>query len=534
MHPRRRGIYSTPRHPAAAGGLAVRCGRNPSCAKHGPIVESQRVSSQPFKERSSELAAATVEPEAATPAIVCDEPASAPRSGTLSRPLLEGPIRSAVFWLSLPILGEQILNAAIAWNDTFLAGRISAPATGAVGFASYVSWLMTMLFAMVSIGATAIVSRAIGAGNQREASHATNQAFVLAMLVGITGTVVISLIAPGFAYLLNLRGETAAIAVQYLRIDAIGYAGASMSFALAACLRGAGDTRTPLKILGAVNVMNFAFSWVLTFGIGPWSGIGVAGIAWGTTIARWLGAIGFAVLLQRRGLAVRLAPNQMSPDRTMIWRMIRVGAPASLDGLLSFSGHFIFMSIVNRVPSEFPTEVIYAAHIVGIRIESLSYLPANAYMHAASTLVGQNLGAHQPGRARLATNEAVKQTLVMMILATAALFFGAEAMYRLLSSDPDVWRCGVPALKALALFQIVLGPLIVYIGALRGAGDTRVPILITFAGMAFLRIPGALIGGFVLKWGLLGAWLGMFADLTVRSVLMWLRFRSGKWEKIRV
>lgn len=486
------------------------------------------------KEKSAELAAATVEPEAATPAIVCDEPASAPLSDTLSRPLLEGPIRPAVFWLSLPILGEQVLNAAIAWNDTFLAGRISASATGAVGFASYVSWLMTMLFAMVSIGATAIVSRAIGAKSDREASHATNQAFVLALFVGAAGTVVISLIAPGFAHLLNLHGETAAIAVQYLRIDAIGYAGASMSFALAACLRGAGDTRTPLKILGAVNVMNFAFSWMLTFGIGSWPGIGVSGIAWGTTAARWAGALGFVYLLQRQGKAVRLAAAHMQPDRSMIWRMVRVGAPASLDGLLSFSGHFVFMSIVNRVPSEFPTEVIYAAHIVGIRIESLSYLPANAYMHAASTMVGQNLGAGQPDRARLATHECVRQTLVLMLASAAVLYFGAAWMYRFLSSDPDVVRCGVPALQALAFFQFVLGPLIVFIGALRGAGDTRVPILITFAGMAFLRIPGALFGGFVLKWGLLGAWLGMFADLTVRSVLMWLRFRSGRWQRIRV
>ena len=113
-------------------------------------------------EEHSEFSAAAVEPEVATPAAISDEPMTVDRADRMARPLLEGPIRSAVFWLSLPILGEQLLNAAIAWNDTFLAGRISSLATGAVGFASYVSWLMTMLFAMVSIGATAIVSRAIG------------------------------------------------------------------------------------------------------------------------------------------------------------------------------------------------------------------------------------------------------------------------------------------------------------------------------------------------------------------------------------
>ncbi len=489
------------------------------------------------------------------PAGVAAEPVSAD-AGELSRPLLEGPIRSTVFWLALPILGEQVLNAAIAWNDTFLAGRISASATGAVGFASYVSWLMTMLFAMVSVGSTAIVSRAIGARREEEATQATNQAFVLSVVVGLAGTALVWLVAPGFVYLLNLRGETAALAVTYLRIDAMGYIGASMSFALAACLRGAGDTRTPLNVLGVVNVLNLILSWILTFGIGSWPGLGVAGIAWGTVLARWIGAMGFVVLLQRRSTStgsrthisdrrrtpkgsratqvLHLSAARMRPDGQMIRRMLRVGAPASLDGLLSFSGHFVFMSIVNRVPSAFPVEVMYAAHIIGIRIESLSYLPANAYMHAASTLVGQNLGADQKERARHCANEAVKQTMVMMCASAMALYFGAEWMYRLLSTNPEVWACGVPALKALAIFQFVLGPLIVYIGALRGAGDTRVPILITFAGMAFVRIPGALFGGFVLQWGLLGAWLGMFADLTVRAALIIWRFRSGRWEKIKV
>lgn len=483
------------------------------------------------------------------PATVAPEPVTADAPAKPSRPLLEGPIRSAVFWLALPILGEQVLNAAIAWNDTFLAGRISAMATGAVGFASYVSWLMTMLFAMVSVGATAIVSRAIGGRRGDEASQATNQAFVMSVVVGAAGTLLVWLIAPTFVSLLNLRGDAAALAVTYLRIDAVGYVGASMSFALAACLRGAGDTRTPLKVLGVVNVLNLILSWVLTFGIGPWPGLGVAGIAWGTVLARWIGALGFVGLLQRRSApadsqthsdgrdgysVLHLSASRMRPDRPMLWRMIRVGAPATLDGLLSFSGHFVFMSIVNRVPSAFPVEVMYAAHIIGIRIESLSYLPANAYMHAASTLVGQNLGAEQPDRARRCANDAVRQTMVMMCASAMVLYFGAEMMYRLLSTSPDVWACGVPALKVLAFFQFVLGPLIVLIGALRGAGDTRVPILITFAGMALVRIPGALFGGFVLQWGLLGAWLGMFADLTVRAVLMIWRFRSGRWAKIKV
>ena len=461
-----------------------------------------------------------------------DDPASPGRIGDPR--ILEGPIRSAVFWLGLPILGEQMLNACVTWNDAFLAGRISAEATGAVGFAGYIGWLMTMLFWLVGIGATAIISRAIGAKDLSEARRTTNQAFVMAAGLGLTGTVFVFVAAPGFALLLNMKGNAATIATDYMRIDAIGMVGASISFVMAACLRGAGDTRTPLIILGGVNVVNLILSWLLTFGIGPIEGIGVNGIAIGTACSRWLGAFWILFLMGRSSHSLRLQLGNMRPERGLIGRMLRVGVPAAADGMITFSGHFVFMTIVSRVPTEFPVAAVFAAHIVGIRIESLSYLPANAYQYAASTLVGQNLGARQPDRARRAAHEAVLQAAVILTGSGLLYFFGAEWLYRLLSKDPDVWRCGVPALTAMAFFQLALAPLIVYLGALRGAGDTRVPMYYTVFGMAAVRLPVALFGGFVLEWGLLGAWLGMFADLTIRAILVGRRFRSGRWERIKV
>ena len=224
----------------------------------------------------------------------------------------------------------------------------------------------------------------------------------------------------------------------------------------------------------------------------------------------------------------------MRPDRALLYRILAVGIPAAADGTLSFTGHLIFMTIVTRIPSVFPTEILYAAHIVGIRVESLSYLPATAWSVAASAMVGQNLGAGQPDRARDAAHEAVRQAVMLLALTGLLYFFAAQPLYRLLSNDPEVWRCGVPALKGLACFQIPLAILIVYLGSLRGAGDTRTPMFITAAGMALVRIPVAALGGIVLKGGLLGAWSGMFADITVRAWLLAWRFRRGNWQKVRV
>jgi len=465
--------------------------------------------------------------------------------------LLQGPIRSAVFWLALPVLGEQALNACVTWNDTFIAGRISAEATSAVGLASYVSWFMSMLAWLVDTGATAIVARAVGGGRLDEARRTTNQAFVLALILGASGTTLIMLTAPSIAALLNLPPDCAGIAATFMRIDVIGYVGGAVSFSLASCLRGAGDTRTPLLILGGVNVVNIVFTWLLAFGLGPIPALGTNGIAWGTVIARLSGGIWILYLLQGRARRpsassahpapanhpksyLRLSRSLLRPDRELLVRILSIGVPAAADGALAFTGHFIFTTIVTRVPTAFSTTVIYAAHVIGIRIESLSYLPANAWSVAAAAIVGQNFGARQPERARQAANEAVRQAVMMLACMGVLYFFAARPLYQLLSNDPQVWDCGVPALKGLACFQIPLAVLIVYLGALRGAGDTRVPMLITAAGMGLLRIPFAAFGGFVLRGGLLGAWMGMFADLTVRAILVTWRFRQGGWKKVRV
>ena len=455
-------------------------------------------------------------------------------SNTRQNRILDGPIRFTVLWLALPVLGEQLLNACVTWNDAFLAGRISAAATGAIGLAGYVGWLMTMLFGLVSIGATAIVARTVGAKDPAAAGQATNQSFTLAIVMGLAGTVFVFSAAPLFARLQNMHGQTATIAIDYMRIDGLGFTGAAVSFVLAACLRGAGDTRTPMVILGAVNILNLIISWALTFGLGPIPGIGVNGIAWGTAIARWLGACWvFGMLVQgRQGL--RLRPALMAPSRDMIRRILSVGIPAAVDGILLFTGHFIYMAIINRVPTELPRDVIFAAHIVGIRIVSLSYMPATAWALAAATMVGQNLGAGHNQRAQRAGHEALLQTTILLGASSLLYSFGAEVLYRFLSNDPRVWVCGTPALMCMAFFQLCLAPLRVYGGALRGAGETRVPLIVNTLCLGLIRIPVGALGGIYFAGGLLGAWVGIYLDLAVRSVLMMWYYRTGRWQQVKV
>jgi len=460
-----------------------------------------------------------------------------------------GSLRRRVLILAMPVLGEQVLNTFVAWNDTYLAGHLNVSATAAVGFSAYVSWLIAMLFGLVGTGATAIVARAIGAGDRDEARRATNQAIVLSMFMGLMATACIPLAAPYLAGWFHPSAETHRDATRFMRIESIAYLIESFTFIAAACLRGAGDTRTPMLVLGVVNIVNMIVSWFCAFStaaVPSWMrsmgvesiglGLGCDGIAWGTATARFAGGFIMLAVMLRGRANLQIVRAYLRPVPGMLKRIIRIGGPAAIDGALMWCCHLVFLRIIARSGEAIgvSTDTMVAAHIVGVRIESLSYLPALAWSTAAATLVGQYLGAGRPAQSTRSGHEAAKQAALVLSFMTLVYLIFPTQCYGFLTGDAEVVRVGAPALRIQALIQPALGLLIVYMGSLRGAGDTAFPMIITAIGLIGLRIPLSYLGGVVLRGGLVGAWVGMNVDLLVRAGLMTLRFRSGKWATKRV
>jgi putative MATE family efflux protein len=454
--------------------------------------------------------------------------------GDDSRPHFQLSIRSAVFWLALPVLGEQFLNLIVGLVDTFLAGGISKEATAAVGLAAYVGWLVSMLFGLVGTGTTALVSRATGAHDPESAKHFTNQSMIMACGMGVLGFFFIYVLAPTFATSLGMRAETARLFVQYQRIDAIGMVLASVTLIGAAAMRGSGDTRTPMLIMALVNAVNIIVSFALVGGWFMWAPLGVVGIAWGTVVARCTGGIIMWLTLSRRRGPVALDRRHLRVRVSSILRILRIGLPAAAESLVVWTGHFIFMMLVYRLDTGDAATAYFAAHTVGIRVESLSYMPAFAWSVAAATLVGQSLGAGKPDQAQRMGHEAAKQGVLLVACMGVAYFFFAEALFRFFTSDPAVQQIGVPALRFLAFFQPCLAVTIIYFGSLRGAGDTRFPLLFSLLGIFFVRVPLAYLFGIHWQMGLLGTWMGMAADLTVRALLGFVRFVHGGWRSVKI
>jgi putative MATE family efflux protein len=401
--------------------------------------------------------------------------------------------------------------------------------------AGYLAWLITCFTVFVTVGSTALVARFVGARDGAAAVHATNQSITLAAAFGLLGTVGGLAAVEGLVRLLGLKGDAAELGASYLRPIFALLAFQVIEQAGIACLIGAGDTRTGLFVRGGVALVNLPLAW------GLFHVIGFQGIALGTAISHTLGAVAVLIVLARGRAGLRLHLRQLWPDWGLQWRLLRVSVPAGTDSMSVGVCQLWFLTLVNDLG-----DVAAAAHGIALRWEAPGYQSGLAFGTAAMALVGQNLGAGRPDRAARSGWTAFALGVGVMTLMGVIFFAFAAPMFRLFAPSEEqrqVVEIGVPVLRLVAFAMPALACTIVVTYALRGAGDTRVPVLFTWVGFLGVRIPLAYwltrplveLGPFG-TWpgGLFGAWVAMFADLYVRGALILWRFASGRWKRVRV
>jgi putative MATE family efflux protein len=440
-----------------------------------------------------------------------------------------------VLLLAAPVLLQQFLILTVSLSDRFLAGAFEKEAAylAAQTTANYLGWLLTSYTYLVGVGSTALVARFVGARDRDGAIHVTNQSLLLAVCLGLLGSLAGLTGTRPLLWLLQLQDQTAELAAAYLQPMFLLLAFQVIEAAGIACLVGAGDTRTGLYVLGGVAVLNLPLAWSFFLGVGPLPGMGFAGIALGTAVGHLLGALAVLVVLWygRAGLQLRLP--LLRPNFRLLWRLLRISVPAAVNSLSGVVGQLWFLSIVNRLGDE-----ASSAHGIALSWEGLGYLSGGAFGVAAMTLVGQNLGARRPDQAARSGWTAFGLGCGLMCLMGALFFVLAPWMFLLFCPQPEkhgVIVAGVPVLRLVAFAMPALACSIIFTSALNGAGDTRVPMLFTWVGFLGVRIPLAyLFTSPAVGLGLFGAWLAMFADLLVRGSFFLYRFAGGRWKSVEV
>ena len=450
------------------------------------------------------------------------------------------PMWRLVLTLAWPVLLQQLLILTVSLSDRFLAGRFQKveeatkiASQSAQTTASYLAWVISNYTILVSVGSVALVARFVGAGDRKEAIAVTHQSLLLAVALGVLGTAVGVPLLPALMDALQLHGSAADQAVAYLRPLFWLLAFQMIESAGIACLIGAGDTRTGLWVLGGIAVVNVPLAWLFFHGLGPLPGMGFAGIALGTGISHLLGGVLVLTVLWRGRAGLQLEWRLFRPRWDLWRRLLRVSIPAAADGLSVAVGQLWFLSIVNPLGN-----AAGAAHGIAIQWEALGYLSGTAFGTAAMTLVGQNLGAGRPDRAFRSGWVAFALGIAVMTLMGLVFFTLAGPMFELFCPDADqrpIVEAGVPVLRLVAFAMPPLASCIIFTCALRGAGDTRVPVLFTLFGFFAVRIPLAYwLTRPEMGLGLRGAWLAMIADIAVRGAFFLWRFAGGRWRTIRV
>ena len=429
-----------------------------------------------------------------------------------------------IWQLAWPAIITNLLASLVGFVDTKIVGSLGAPAVAAVTTGNRIFFILQALLMAVTAGTTALVARSWGAGDREEAERVTRASLGLCAGIALLVSLPALIFPHPLASVFRLEAHTIDLAAEFIRWLAPFQIAFAVHLALGAALRAAGDTRTPLAIGALTNVVNVALVYGLVFGRFGMPQLGVKGAAIASGIAFAVGALAL-VLLWWRGRLVLGAGASGSWERGRVRRILDIGYPAGLEQLVWQGGFLVFLWIVSLYGT-----APYAAYGIGVTILSFSFLVGFGFSIAASTLVGQNLGASDPAGATRSGWRALRLALVAQSAFGLAIVLFAKPLARFMIDDPEVVRLTVVFIYILGSVQPLMAIEAAMGGALRGAGDTRFPLIAVFSGLIGARVTLAIL----FAWrGLPVEWIfaALIADYIVKAILLTARFRSGRWQK---
>ena len=471
-----------------------------------------------------------------------------------------------VFKLAWPAIAENALQTLLGIVDTAVVARLGTSALSGVGASQQLIWVLTTALIAVSMGTTVVIAHFTGGNQQLRANAVLKQSLMLAAFFGVI-LAPVAFIAHPLLTLLGLGSTAANDGAIYLQITMAFSILIVLMFVAGAALRGAGDTKTPMFVTGFINIINAVLAVELVFGGNKASGIlsgwisglthmqvaipgltwvpemGVAGSAWAAVIARGVGtALLLGVFLKSSSTLHLWTGGKWRPSKELITRIMKVGIPSAVEQMVMSIGILVYSFIVIGMG-----EAVFATSRLALNAVFLSQMPGFGFAVAATTLVGQSLGAKQPQRAWLGARLATRSALLWMTIMGVVFFFFGEGILRIFTDDPQLLHMGNEAMRVIAFSQPPLALAFVFAGALRGAGDVRFPMVVTTVAVWAVRLPtGAFLGlpsvciPFTstcfpgLGLGLQGIYMGLIVEASVRAIFMAVRFRSGKWQTNRV
>jgi putative MATE family efflux protein len=438
----------------------------------------------------------------------------------------ERELRRNVLRLALPIVGSDLLQRGVNVVDALLVGRLGAAELAAVGLSQLLLMFTMALLYGLGVGSTVMVAFHTGATDEWRRAWAVRTSLLIGVAASVTLGAAGILFSRAAAVFMGAEGRLLDLTLDYLHITWYLFGAYVFLHLASAIFQGVGDMRTPLRAMVGVNVLHVLVAVPLVYGLAGLPRMGVVGAALASGLSEGVGAVWLLWRAKRRGLFGQRSDAWSFQE---LWRILRVGLPAVGERLITHGMQLVYARIVIGFGL-----AAYAAHQVGLNIESLSFLPGLGFAKAATAVVGQRLGAKDPGGARRCARVANLLAAAIMTAFGVSFVLFPRTWVVLFTSDPGVLGYSVPLLTAMGLLQLPLAISMVTSGALRGAGETHVVLLAAVLGGWLVRLPAAYFGGVRTEFGMTVVWGAMVLDWIVRSIIVSWRFRRLSLAEVRL
>mgnify|MGYP002634775650 CR=1 FL=1 len=424
--------------------------------------------------------------------------------------------------LAWPICVSMLSYTAMMVADSIFVGWLGTAQLAAMGLAGPAVYLVLALGVGVVRGVKVVVAQREGAGDVDAVQRLLWQAAWLGAGLGLP-VVFVAGAGPWIFALMGGSEEVVLHASTYFSARAIGAPICFLGVGLAAWFEGQGDTRTTMKVSVLANAINIALDPLLIFGWGAVPAFGVGGAGWSTVAAQAVSMGLFGLVAWRRSHR----STSRRPSRRLVKSIVRIGLPMGSRGFLELIAWNVFVSLLARVG-----EAHLAAHVVVLRVVSVSFLPGYAIGEAGAVLVGQALGARRPDLAVQAWRASTRVAMGVMLAWSVVFVTVPTLLVAPFGVAPDVLELSVTLLSIASLLQVFDAVAMAGQGALNGAGDSRFVLLSSVSVSWMWNLPMAFVVVRVLDLGATGAWFVLLGELMLLAGVTLLRIRSGRWLRV--
>ena len=438
----------------------------------------------------------------------------------------EGSVIHNLWSLSWPIMISQTLTVLGPTVDMIWVGKLGAAPIAGVGVSGMVVMAVNSIMMGLYTGLRAMIARYIGSGDTDGANNIGQQALVIGTIFSLVMAAIGIFLAEPLLSIFGVEPDVVTEGATYMRIQLAGSITMAITMVSQSVMQASGDSVTPMRISIFFRLFHVIICPLLIFGIWIFPVMGVSGAAWANVISQFFGAtFGLWYLFTGR-TRLKLTLKGFRLDRDVIWRMMKIGIPASITGVQRFLPYLVLVWFI----SPFGTAAV-GAHSLMQRIDTFIRMPAGALGNAAGVLAGQNLGAGKPDRAEKGGWIAIALYSGVMIICCIFIWFFADNIVKIFSTDAELVAITATFMRIQIVGYLVFGLTIVISLCVEGVGDTIATMIVTLLTMWVIQIPLAWFLPKYTSLGVNGVQWSISIALVARALLFTVYFKSGRWRR---